>query len=71
MCDGDVLDVCCCCGTEKLQRAMRQKTASGLFMCLRCDEMDYPDDNEEQPYDDCPHCEGDGCHECDGTGEYE
>ena len=21
--------------------------------------------------DDCPYCEGDGCHECDGTGEYE
>ncbi len=21
--------------------------------------------------DDCPYCEGDGCHECDGAGEYE
>jgi hypothetical protein len=70
MSDGDTYDVCCCCGTERLQRTMRQVTASGLFMCGRCDELDTMDDNEEQP-DDCPYCDGDGCHECDGTGRYE
>lgn len=74
MSDGDTYDVCCCCGTERLQRAMRQVTASGLFMCQRCDEMDnhdagMPYDDEEN--NDCPYCEGDGCHECDGTGRYE
>lgn len=36
MSDGDHYDVCCSCGTERLQRAMRQVTQSGLFMCLRC-----------------------------------
>jgi len=72
--DGDTYDVCCCCGTEKLQRAMIQKTASGLFMCQRCDEIDRMDDDsvaEYDAHDDCPYCEGGGCHECDGTGSYE
>lgn len=27
--------------------------------------------NDAQHENDCPYCEGDGCHECDGTGEYE
>jgi hypothetical protein len=39
-----------------------------------CPECQYAVDNQDEPYwdgeDDCPFCEGDGCHECDGTGEY-
>lgn len=41
MSDGDHYDVCCTCGTERLQRAMRQVTQSGLFMCERCWEIDH------------------------------
>jgi hypothetical protein len=28
------------------------------------------DDDYEDYFQDCPHCEGDGCEECDWTGEY-
>lgn len=74
MSDGDTYDVCCCCGTERLQRAMIRQTASGIYFCVRCDEINRADGdpNDEYPHeDDCPYCEGGGCHECDGTGRYE
>ena len=45
--DGDAYDVCCCCGTEYLVRAMRAVTVGPppLFMCLRChrDQEGGPD----------------------------
>ena len=43
MSDGDRYQVCGCCGTEFLERAMRRMTASGIYYCVRCADDD-PDD---------------------------
>lgn len=57
MSDGGTYDVCCSCGTERLQRAMRQVTASGLFMCLRCEEWERgwedSEDDYQHEYEEC------------------
>lgn len=75
MSDGDHYDVCSCCGTEYLQRAMIRQTASGIYFCQRCDDFNrgvdtHPEEEDYDGYDDCPHCDGAGCIECDGTGAY-
>lgn len=50
--DGDQLDVCCCCGTEYLVRAMYEVTASGLMMCRRCYFYDQGREDELEEWDD-------------------
>lgn len=49
--DGDNYQVCCTCGTEFLQRTMRE-AARDLWQCARCWDLDHRRPGEEDEPDD-------------------
>jgi hypothetical protein len=51
--DGDKYELCGTCGTEFLQRTMRQVTTSGIFLCLRCYDEDIFRSDDGLMIDDC------------------